>query len=58
MQAVKVTGKGGLEVGGVEDVLDLVRDSFTGDVETVNVDSCEKYSCVYIFNCICYSHPC
>ena len=30
VQAVNVTGKGGLGVGGVWDVLDLVRDAFTG----------------------------
>ena len=41
VQAIKVTGKGGLGVGGVGDVLNLVRDSFTGDVETEDVDSCE-----------------
>ena len=34
VQAVKLTGKGGLGVGGVGDVLDLVRDSFTVVVET------------------------
>ena len=41
MKALKLTGKGGLGVGGVGDVLDLVRDSFTVDVETQDVDSCE-----------------
>ena len=32
-----MTGNGGLEVGGVGNVLDLVRDSFTVDVETEDV---------------------
>ena len=41
VQAVMVTGKGGLGVGEVGDVLDLVRDSFTGDVETEDNDSFE-----------------
>ena len=41
VNALKLTGKGGLGVGGVGDVLDLVRDSFTVDVKTEDVDSCE-----------------
>ena len=32
-----MTGNGGLGVGGVGDVLDLVRDSFNVDVETEDV---------------------
>ena len=34
VKALKLTRKGGLRVGGVGDVLDLVRDSFTEYVET------------------------
>ena len=34
VQALKLTGKGGLGFGGLGDILDLVRDSFTVDVET------------------------
>ena len=35
MKDLKLTRKGGLRVGGVREVLDLVRDSFTVDVETI-----------------------
>ena len=34
VQAVKVTGRGGLGIGGVGEVLDLVRESFAVEVET------------------------
>ena len=34
VQAVKVTGRGGLGIGGVGEVLDLVRESFSVEVET------------------------
>ena len=39
VQAGMVTGKGGLGVGGVGDVLDLIRDSFTVEVEIEEDDS-------------------
>ena len=34
MQAVKVTGRDGLGVEGMGEVLDLIRDSFAVEVET------------------------
>ena len=34
VQAVKVTGRDGLGVGGVGEVLDLIRDAFAEEVES------------------------